>query len=361
MRFRDMSSHVGLSNGFFSRSDSQFSGESVMTNAGFSKVVSQCEWKNTNKVDEIYCRICLGSTDFEDLISPCHCTGTIGIVHLRCLEKWLNLSRLRTCEICGYKFEVLKSYPHFSKWLWMGGKGDGSHRRRHLWTDLICLLIMLPLLTLCAWLAISSNQEEDINNTKRFPWQSFFLGSLCSLLLLVFNIWLMFSLRYHHQSWKLWRKEQCYIVLSESIKRKKVMNIKCSPNNSNLMIQCDKQEQNQKFKHLDMTITNKTNMRLNNTIEDDCELATNSALEQFKNSGNYSTSVCSIKSEIYNELNDSSVNDEPMTSDNVETISIKEEMILKEKIVKRIDQRESINSFTACVMPIVPSENDALK
>nr|CAX69664.1 E3 ubiquitin-protein ligase MARCH3 [Schistosoma japonicum] len=108
-----MNSQAELCGGFSSRPDSRFSGRSLMTNSDFSKAVSQYEWKNKNKVDEIYCRICLGSTDFEDLISPCHCTGTIGIVHQRCLEKWLNLSRLRTCEICGYKFEILKSYPRF--------------------------------------------------------------------------------------------------------------------------------------------------------------------------------------------------------------------------------------------------------
>ncbi|VDP18413.1 unnamed protein product [Schistosoma margrebowiei] len=67
------------------------------------------------KNDVIYCRICLGSSDFEELISPCYCAGTIGIVHQRCLEKWLNLSRSKTCEICGFTFEVLKHYPHFCK------------------------------------------------------------------------------------------------------------------------------------------------------------------------------------------------------------------------------------------------------
>ncbi|RTG89025.1 uncharacterized protein DC041_0003657 [Schistosoma bovis] len=111
---------------------------------------------------------------------------------------------------------------------------------------------MVPLLTLCAWLAISSNQDEKSANSRRFPWQSFFLGLLCSLLLLVFNIWLMVFFRYHHQSWKLWRKEQTYIVLSETVKRKKVMNIKGDSQNPNLIIQNNKQEQNQQLRRLDM-------------------------------------------------------------------------------------------------------------
>ena len=38
------------------------------------------------------CRICLsdGSEDSDPLISPCKCMGTMGLVHLKCLQHWFN-------------------------------------------------------------------------------------------------------------------------------------------------------------------------------------------------------------------------------------------------------------------------------
>lgn len=46
------------------------------------------------------CRICWGSEDevqdganFNPLISPCACTGTISNIHLKCLKDWLETKR----------------------------------------------------------------------------------------------------------------------------------------------------------------------------------------------------------------------------------------------------------------------------
>ena len=46
----------------------------------------------------ICCRICWGSEeddgkDYNPLISPCKCTGTMGSIHLKCLKKWLESKR----------------------------------------------------------------------------------------------------------------------------------------------------------------------------------------------------------------------------------------------------------------------------
>ncbi|KAF8566381.1 hypothetical protein P879_10812 [Paragonimus westermani] len=59
----------------------------------------------------VRCRICLDSTVNEELIAPCYCTGTIGLLHKNCLEKWLNLSKSHICEICGYEFKVSYTSP----------------------------------------------------------------------------------------------------------------------------------------------------------------------------------------------------------------------------------------------------------
>ena len=53
---------------------------------------------------ELVCRICWGteeedqnkvknSDDFNPLISPCKCAGTMGMIHLKCLQGWLETKR----------------------------------------------------------------------------------------------------------------------------------------------------------------------------------------------------------------------------------------------------------------------------
>ncbi|KAK9504648.1 hypothetical protein O3M35_010935 [Rhynocoris fuscipes] len=52
------------------------------------------------------CRICQTAKSKEALISPCYCKGTLGKVHLSCLERWLNMCGRQHCEICRYQFQA---------------------------------------------------------------------------------------------------------------------------------------------------------------------------------------------------------------------------------------------------------------
>ena len=54
--------------------------------------------------DEVHCRICL-EDDFEEMVSPCNCTGSMKNVHRRCLSKWQKYKHLNGyCEICKFTF-----------------------------------------------------------------------------------------------------------------------------------------------------------------------------------------------------------------------------------------------------------------
>lgn len=54
------------------------------------------------------CRICHGgealSPDLGQLVSACSCRGTVGRVHVRCLERWLTESGKSRCELCGTRY-----------------------------------------------------------------------------------------------------------------------------------------------------------------------------------------------------------------------------------------------------------------
>ena len=58
----------------------------------------------TSGTSNFFCRIC--HDEGEDLLSPCNCTGTVGLVHLSCLEKWLSTIGSQSCELCKYEFQI---------------------------------------------------------------------------------------------------------------------------------------------------------------------------------------------------------------------------------------------------------------
>lgn len=59
---------------------------------------------DSRNTSSLFCRICHEACDAQ--ISPCHCTGTMGLVHLQCLEKWLSINKSGICELCGFQFTI---------------------------------------------------------------------------------------------------------------------------------------------------------------------------------------------------------------------------------------------------------------
>lgn len=48
------------------------------------------------------CRICREST--PPLLNVCRCSGSIGYIHLVCLQNWIETSECWTCEICKERY-----------------------------------------------------------------------------------------------------------------------------------------------------------------------------------------------------------------------------------------------------------------
>ncbi|XP_039292063.1 E3 ubiquitin-protein ligase MARCHF8 isoform X2 [Nilaparvata lugens] len=78
----------------------------------------------TRKVDS-WCRICQEAKS-DTLISPCKCRGTQGLIHISCLEHWLQVSGLSACEVCSTPY-IIHTVPKHSPlvsisiWLFKGG------------------------------------------------------------------------------------------------------------------------------------------------------------------------------------------------------------------------------------------------
>lgn len=66
------------------------------------------EERVSNHSIEHMCRICHGgealSLDLGQLVSACSCRGTVGRVHVKCLERWLTESGKSRCELCGTRY-----------------------------------------------------------------------------------------------------------------------------------------------------------------------------------------------------------------------------------------------------------------
>nr|XP_057929459.1 E3 ubiquitin-protein ligase MARCHF2-like isoform X3 [Doryrhamphus excisus] len=61
------------------------------------------------------CRICHDGGYGEDLLSPCGCAGTLGMVHKSCLEQWLSSSNTSYCELCQTRFSIERQLRPFAE------------------------------------------------------------------------------------------------------------------------------------------------------------------------------------------------------------------------------------------------------
>ena len=101
----------------------------------------------------VFCRICHdGDLDEDKLISPCSCSGSVGLIHRTCIEKWLSTVNQDTCEICKQKFLVTRQSRPFSSWLMTPAVGDDQ---RNLLGDTVCFLLLTPLTSISAYLCAS--------------------------------------------------------------------------------------------------------------------------------------------------------------------------------------------------------------
>ncbi|RTG84084.1 uncharacterized protein DC041_0003857 [Schistosoma bovis] len=172
------------------------------------------------------CRICLDESqnnhdhEEEGLLSPCRCKGTIGLVHKKCLQKWLLTSGKLQCELCGYVYlmKPSKKYSSFHsiKWNQFRQYNDELrqfchwlqwHRiRKHLIVDIICMILLIPTTYIGVYFcAISAFNYAEFNP---FTWQVISLWGLAVLLILLLTIWIILAIKHHLNHYRHYQHEQ---------------------------------------------------------------------------------------------------------------------------------------------------------
>ena len=67
------------------------------------------EWYFSSSMESaLFCRICHQGVESEALVKLCHCSGSIGLMHKSCVEKWLGMAGSDKCEICDYGFKTTR-------------------------------------------------------------------------------------------------------------------------------------------------------------------------------------------------------------------------------------------------------------
>lgn len=160
------------------------------------------------------CRIC---HDFEDgqFAAPCHCKGTVGLIHVSCLEHWLGEANRSSCELCGYHY-MTERVPKYEKrkfksfCIWLTNP-ESPRDKAKLILDFVVFTLFLPVLTLSAYFSVFVCRQlksgSFIKYSKEY-WSVVFGLIVVCVAYFTFSMWAAFTIRHHYKVWKNWWKRK---------------------------------------------------------------------------------------------------------------------------------------------------------
>lgn len=154
------------------------------------------------------CRICQDGNSLEPLLNACDCSGSIGLVHALCLEKWLSQSARESCELCQYEFKTVKRVKNFHQFIC---RPDLPILEKHyILADTACFVVLTPLGLASSYLCLRGANQYYNNDDF---WAGFALVLLSTFLTLLYVFWVTIAIRYHYRSFKEWQKESVEVSI----------------------------------------------------------------------------------------------------------------------------------------------------
>lgn len=154
------------------------------------------------------CRICQDGNSLEPLLNACDCSGSIGLVHAMCLEKWLSQSARESCELCQYEFKTVKRVKNFQQFVC---RNDLPVLEKHyILADTACFVVLTPLGLASSYLCLRGANQYYNNDDF---WAGFALVLLSTFLTLLYVFWVTIAIRYHYRSFKEWQKESVEVSI----------------------------------------------------------------------------------------------------------------------------------------------------
>lgn len=170
-----------------------------------------------------FCRIChdgeganvngtpsSSSSGREPLIAPCKCTGTVALIHLSCLERWLNSSNTDKCEICHHSYDISRQPRTCNEYL---RDRSNQFNVRNLIADIVCFMLLTPLLIVSTYLCVLGANQYFMKER----WEAVGLVILSLFLLGVYFTWVYVTLKYHFSVWQSWQRnnQRVHVLLGE--------------------------------------------------------------------------------------------------------------------------------------------------
>ncbi|KYM81799.1 E3 ubiquitin-protein ligase MARCH2 [Atta colombica] len=139
------------------------------------------------------------------LISACKCRGTVALVHVECLERWLTESGRARCELCGYKYAIrrVRRYSLFQSILiWF----RTIIATRQMLLDIGYLVMTTPVAVFSCYLCALALKMLMRNGFYEIPWMIVAMLPTCLLTLIAYWRWIITLGRLHGHRWRrYWR------------------------------------------------------------------------------------------------------------------------------------------------------------
>ncbi|KAJ0178671.1 hypothetical protein K1T71_005446 [Dendrolimus kikuchii] len=178
-------------------------------------VITENEDRASDHSLEDMCRICHGggglTAELGQLISACACRGTVGMVHVKCLERWLTESGKSRCELCGTRYATRRLHRYGvprALVMWVL-----SQNAKQLMVDSLGIMLMSPLAVLAAWLSgrtLAGLMTQDSHVT---PWPLASTFVLACMTLVCYYCWIVSAATRHALGWWMWYRSQYEVRL----------------------------------------------------------------------------------------------------------------------------------------------------
>ncbi|KAI8424559.1 hypothetical protein MSG28_003015 [Choristoneura fumiferana] len=186
----------------------------VLENRFIENETIEYERNSDHSLDDM-CRICHGgeslSSELGRLISACNCRGTVGRVHVKCLERWLTESGKTRCELCGTRYVTRRVHKYgvpkaLVMWIL-------SQNAKQLMVDSLGIMLMSPLAVLAAWLSGRTLAGLMTQESHVTPWPLASTFVLACMTLVCYYCWIVSAATRHALGWWIWYRSQYEVRL----------------------------------------------------------------------------------------------------------------------------------------------------
>ncbi|XP_072383997.1 uncharacterized protein [Diabrotica undecimpunctata] len=163
---------------------------------------------NTNSADHM-CRICHGGESIDDLLMPCRCRGTVALVHLKCLERWLKDSQHSHCELCMHHYKIEKS-PRYSliRSIFAYLRSPGPQLKEIIF-DLVMFSLYTPTAIVSTYILMmmcESLVKSNVIQSGTIPSHIIAFSAVFGMAAIDFTYssWVLYICQKHAEAWRDW-------------------------------------------------------------------------------------------------------------------------------------------------------------